>query len=511
MKKKVIVIGAGIAGLASAIRLQHAGYNVEVIEKGKLPGGKMNRIEKDGYSFDLGPTLVMMPELYREVFEFAGKDPDDYIPMQRLDPMYTVFFGNDKEDRYEISSDLTHLMETLETISDRDAQGFLTYIQKIYERFIVAKEHFLQRPFRNASDFYNPFMLRQAMKLRTLSSADKFIGKYVKNERLKHMLSFQTLYIGVSPYNGPSLYSIIPMIELLYGVWFLKGGMHTMAKALEKLFVELGGKITYQTEVEEILIENGAARGVKLSDQIIHSDYVMCNADFPHAMKNLVKDQKAKGKKYTDEKIDRMKYSCSCFLMHLGMDKKYDQVDTIHNFFFSEHLKENIDQIFSGERIEHPSFYVYMGSKIEPSMAPEGKDGLYVLVPVSDLSTGDEKWDEETISYYRTKVLDTLKTIEGFENIENEIVSESYMTPVDFKEKLNAYNGACFGLRPNLMQSNHLRPQSKAKNCENLYFTGSSTHPGAGVPIVLLSAKIAADELMLDDGTLGSALTEGGA
>jgi len=497
-KKKVIVIGAGVAGLASAIRLQHAGYDVEIYEKESMPGGKMHRIEKDGYIFDLGPTIVMMPELYREIFELCGRNPDEYIPMERLDPMYSVFFGDQPEDRYDVSSDLVKLTAMLEKFSDEDAKGFMSYLQEIYKRFLVAKDHFIQRPFRSKSDFYNPATLKKALELKTLDAADYFIGKHIKNERLRQMISFQTLYIGVSPFTGPSLYTMIPMIEFLYGVWFIKGGMHTMAKAMERLLLELGGRIHYGENVEEILIKDQAAIGIRSNEKDVHSDFVVCNADFPFAMKHLVQDKKAKGK-YTDKKIDSMKYSCSCFLMYLGMDRKYDELEQVHNFIFNEGLKENLDDIFKGRKLESPSFYVYIGSKADEDLAPKGKDGLYILVPVSDLSTAQYEWNEETIQHYRSFVLNSLKRIEGFENIENEIVSETYMTPTDFKEKFNAYNGACFGLQPTLSQSNHMRPQAKARDCENLYFTGSSTHPGAGVPIVLLSAKIATGELLLDD------------
>lgn len=495
MKKTVTVIGAGAAGLASAIRLQHAGYNVTIYEKESLPGGKMNQLTKDGYTFDMGPSLVMMPDIYKEVFEVAGRNPEDYIPMQRVDPMYSAFFG---DEEISVSSDLTKITQEMENISDEDMAGFLGYLKDIYERYIVARDHFIQRPFRNPSDFYNPFMIHQALKLKTFDSANHSIAKYIKDKRLQQILSFQTLYIGVSPKNGPSLYTIIPMIEYLYGIWFIKGGMHTMAKAMERLFKELGGTLQYNTAVEEIVIDQQEAKGIQVNGQLIPSDYVMCNADFPYAIKHLVKDQKAKGK-YTDKKVDKMKYSCSCFIMYLGMNKKYEDVKNMHNFVFAEDLDENLEDIFSGEVLSDPSFYVYMGSKMDADLAPEGKDGLYILIPVSDLSTSKYEWNEETIEYYKKRVFNKLKTINGFENIEQEIVSESYMTPNDWRDQFNAYNGACFGLQPTLTQSNHFRPQAKAKNCENLYFTGSSTHPGAGVPIVLTSAKIAAEELMLDD------------
>ncbi|EXJ24209.1 Phytoene dehydrogenase [Alkalibacterium sp. AK22] len=499
MAKKVSVIGAGVAGLASAVRLQTAGYDVTIYEKNEMAGGKMYQIEQDGFTFDLGPSIVMMPDLYKEVFEQAGRNPDDYIPMQRLDPMYSAFFGDEQID---VSSDLVKLVEHLEGISEEDVVGFLSYLRDIYERFVIAKNHFIQRPFRKFTDFYNPFMLRQAWKLKTFDSANHTIGKYVKDKRLQQILSFQTLYIGISPNNGPSIYTIIPMIEYMYGIWFIKGGMYTMARSMERLFLELGGRIEYGAEVDEIVIEGKKATGIKLNGEKILSDYVMCNADFPYAMKNLVLDKKAKGK-YTDKKIDSMDYSCSCFIMYLGMDRKYDAVENIHNIVFSQDLDENMEEIFSGKLLDNPSFYVYIASKLDEELAPKGKDGLYILAPVSDLSTAEYEWNEETIAHYRHQILNKLKTIKGFETVEDDIISESYMTPEDFKAQFNAYNGATFGLRPTLAQSNQSRPQAKSTTVEQLYFTGSSTHPGAGVPIVLTSAKIATEELMLDDGKKG--------
>ena len=497
MKKTVTVIGAGVAGLASAIRLQNKGYSVTIIEKDNLPGGKMNRVQLDGYQFDLGPTIVMMPELYREVFEEAGKDPDDYIPMERLDPMYSSYFDKGKVC-YEVSNDLVKNIEMFESISSEDADGFLKYLSDLYHRFNIAKNHFLQRPFRDAKDFYNPSTLSQGLKLKTLNSAENLLKKYIKDERMRQMISFQTLYIGISPAKGPSLYTIIPMIEFLYGIWFIKGGMHTMATAMERLFLELGGEIEFNSEVEQIVIEDGKATGVSVDGEIRHSDLVMCNADFPYAMKNLIKEPQYKGK-YTDKKIDDMDYSCSCFVLYLGMDKKYPEVENIHNFVFSEDLDKNIKQIFNGETIEDPSLYMYIASKKDKSMAPEGKDGIYVLMPISDLKTMKYEWTDEVAAMYREKMLLKLKNLPGMADIEEEIVTETMITSLDFESQYNAYNGATFGLRPTLTQSVHMRPQSKATHCDNLYFTGSSTHPGAGVPIVLLSSKIAVGELLKDE------------
>ncbi|MCQ4086713.1 NAD(P)/FAD-dependent oxidoreductase [Saccharibacillus sp. JS10] len=499
MSKKVIVIGSGVAGLASAIRLQNAGYQVEIYEKGSTPGGKMNRIELDGgYKFDLGPSIVMMPEIYREVFEVCGRDPDDYIPMKKLDPIYRAYFSDIPHQPFDISSDMTQLTRTIESISEDDAAGFFQYMHDIYQKFMIAKHHILSRPFRKRSDFYNLPMLKKALKLKPYDTADKFVGRYIKDKRLRQMISFQTLYIGISPLTSPSFYTMIPMLQFLYGVWFIKGGMYTMALSMERLFKELGGVIHYGKDVQQIAIQNQKAEGIVVDGQTIYSDYVLCNADFPYAIKQLVQDKPSKGK-FTDEKVDSMEYSCSCFLLYLGMDRKYEETDHVHNFIFNEDLDQNLKDIFDGKKLTNASFYVYIASKADSSMAPEGKDGLYILMPVTNATESKYEWNEETVAYYRSYILNELKKIRGFENVENEIVTETHITPMDFKNKFNAHNGAAFGLQPILKQSNHYRPQSKASDCENLYFTGSSTHPGAGVPIVLLSAKIASQELIQDD------------
>lgn len=497
MSKTISVIGSGVAGLASAIRLQKAGYQVTIFEKEALPGGKMHQIKKDGFTFDLGPSIVMMPEIYQEIFEIAGYNPDDYIPMKRLDPMYTSYYGENKDKTVEFSSDLVKLQKMFQEVEPTDFRGFLNYLSDIYERFEIARDHFLQRPFLEWNDFYNPKTLYHGYQLKTLNSTNKMLDAYMDNTLLKNLISFQTLYIGISPQDGPSLYSIIPMIELLYGVWFIEGGMYQMAKSMAEVFEDLGGKIEYNATVSNILIDEGVANGIKVNDEIVLSDYVLCNADFPYAMKNLIAHPH-KGK-YTDEKIDKMDYSCSCLLFYWGMDRKYDDIQDVHTFIFSNDLDNNMAQVFSGNFMEDPSFYVYMGSKVDPSLAPEGKDGLYVLMPVSELSTANYPYDDEHIQAYKEKILAQLAKIDGFGDISEHIESETIMTPNDFEEKFHAYNGATFGLRPTLRQSNHWRPQVKQPHLENLYFAGSSVHPGAGVPIVMLSAKIAAEQLMKDD------------
>lgn len=493
--KRVNVIGAGTAGLAASVRLQNAGYDVHLYEKNSKVGGKMYQIQEEGYTFDVGPTIVMTPDLYKEVFEVCGRNPADYISLTRLDPMMGVKYADGSS--YELSNNLVDLMRTLEDMSEEDAAGFLNYLHNIYTRYLVAKNRILNRSYRGALSFYNPSSLRDLYQLKTFDNAYNSISKYIKNDQLQKMFAFQTLYIGISPYSGPSLYSMIAMLELFYGVWHIKGGMYAMATSMAQLFEELGGHLHLNSPVDEIVIENKETKGIKVNGEFIPADYVVANADFPHAMKNLIPDENKRGK-YNDQKIDKMDYSCSCFILYLGVDKEYS-TDAVHTFHIAGDFDKNISDLFdNGLPPRDPSIYVFNASAADADLAPEGKSALYVLVPVPDLSLYDD-WSEAFVQKYRQLVLDVLTRQENFSDLESHIVVEKIFTPQRFKEKFNAYNGATFGLRPTLLQSAYFRPHNKFDYADGLYFCGSSTHPGAGVPTVLQSARLAVEELIKDD------------
>jgi phytoene desaturase len=495
--KKVAVIGAGTAGLASAIRLKALGYDVTVYEKNEQVGGRMYQIKENGFTFDVGPTIVMMPKVYQELFTDSGVDYKDYIQMERIDPMFEIHYRD--KTILKATSDLVNMTLENEKFSEKDAQGYLAYIADVYKRYLVVKEHFIEKSFRGPLDFYNPKMLTQALKLKTFSTAYNSVGKFVKDERLKQSLAFQTLYIGISPYNGPSIYTIIPMIELLYGVHYIKGGMYSMAKAMERRFLEMGGKILLNQNVEAFVIENKAITSLKVNgNQTENYDAVLSNADFPWMVNNLIKENKNKGK-YTPKKVDKMLYSSSSFLLYIGTKKRYDL--KLHTFFFTNDFTGNIEDIFEGKKPSDPSYYVYAPSRIDKTMAPEGKESLYVLVPVPNKSDSGDKWDEEGIKVYKDKIIDMMSQHEVFKDIKDNIEYLKVYTPNDFESKFNLQFGATFGLRPTLFQSNYYRPQNKFRYLKNLYSAGSSNHPGAGVPIVLSSAKLAVKELDKDFGS----------
>ncbi|MFC0233737.1 phytoene desaturase family protein [Vagococcus entomophilus] len=495
--KKVAVIGAGVAGLATAARLQSKGYHVTIFEKNETIGGRMGVIKKDGFQFDFGPTIVMMPEVYQDLFRYCGKNPDDYIPMKQLETIYDVYFSAD--DCVRVPSDLAQLQQMLEAIEPGTTAGFLEFLTEIYKRYEIARSYFLERSFRSPWEFFNPKMLYQALKLKTFDSADHVIKKYVSNEKVQKLLAFQTLYIGIAPKQGPSLYAIIPMIELIFGVHFIKGGMRSMATGMEKLCMDLGVNIQTNSPVEKIIIQEGQARGVQIADTEYAFDHVVCCADFPYAMNQLIENKTAKGK-YTPKKIESMDYSCSVYILYLGVKRDLKGKLPIHNIVFSDDFEKNVSDIFNGDFPEDPSSYVYVPSVEEASLAPEGMESVYVLTPVPELKTGNIDWKSDTnLKAFREKVLNKIQKIKGLENIESDIVSETVVTPETISAQFNGLYGAAFGLKPTLMQSNYFRPQNVSSTCKNLYFAGASVHPGAGVPIVLTSAMITAGEVLKDD------------
>ena len=494
----IAVIGAGVTGLASAARLAAHGHQVTLYEKNDQIGGRMNQFKKDGFTFDMGPTIVMVPEVYKAVFEACGERFEDYINMEQLPYIYDVYF--DKEDKVRVPTDLAELHDTLEQIEPGTTHGFMKFLADVYGRYEIARKYFLERTYRKPSDFYNLTSLIQGYKLKTLNHADNLIGQYVKNEKVQKLLAFQMLYIGIDPKQGPSLYSIIPMIEMMFGVHFIKGGMYGMVKGLEQLNLKLGVDIQCNANIEEIIIDPKykQADGVRVNGLVKRFDKVLCTADFPYAAQQLM-PQHAPVKKYPPQKIDQLDYSCSAFMMYIGIDKDITEDVLLHNVIFSNHFRQNIDEIFNGDISEDPSLYLYVPKVGDATLAPEGQTGLYVLMPTPELKTGPLEWENpQFIKSVKEHTYRKLATITALEHVQDHVISETIFTPKDFEQQYNAKFGTAFGLMPTLAQSNYYRPPNVSRDYKDLYFAGASTHPGAGVPIVLTSAKITVDEIIKD-------------
>ncbi len=494
MKRKALIVGAGIGGLTTAVRLLSKGYEVQIFEKESSVGGRINYIKTNGYHFDLTASVLMLPNDFKEIFTWAGQDYRDYLQFVKLDPYYRVNYADGS--RHDFSTDFPEFISLLESFSKKDSLGYLKFLGDAYGKYLLANKNFLNQSFTDTGDFFNPATLIEALKIKAFSTTYNYISKYIKNEKLKQFVCFQALYIGISPYQSSNVYTLLPTVSQLYGLWYLKGGMYSFVKALQKLISRLGGTIETGTRVEEILIKDNKAIGLKTDKGVAKGAVVVCNADFPYAMQKLVKTKQAKGA-YTAKKLKKMKYSCSAFIMYLGLNKKYEDL-LVHNLYFNDDFKRNIEAPFRGKLPEKPSLYIYCPSRIDAGMAPPGKESLNVTVRVPNLYFKNIKWDRKTIYSLRKNVIKTLRRIKGLADIEENIVYESCLTPVDLLLNFNSHYGTAFGLSHTLTQTNYFRPQVKAENIDNLYFTGSSIHPGNGISMVLISSKLAVKKIISD-------------
>lgn len=492
MRKKVIIIGSGIGGLSTALRLLKNGYEVIIYEKNKKIGGRVNLIETENFRFDLSASILMMPDVYKELFSYLNKNYEDYLEFIEIDPLYRVFSSDSSV--MDFNKDFSTLTKSLEEISHEDSLGYYKFISETYEKYLITNKYFLQKSQDNPKDFFNLKTLINTFKINTLTTSYNYISKYVKNEKLREYLSFQSMYIGISPFDGPNVYTLVPLVSQLYGLWHLKGGMYSFVNALSKLIYEFGGTIKPEVTVEEILFSKDKAIGVKTNNGIEKADIIISNADFPYTMKNLIKDDYYKDE-YTDKKLSEMKYSCSTFIIYLGLKKRYPEL-AVHNIYLGENFKENIESAFKGNLPVNPSLYIYCPTRIDRSTINNDGDCINIMLRVPNLFFDNINWDEHTINLLTNTIFNELKNIKGLEDIKDNIQYQSYFTPVDMESNFNAYGGTAFGLSTTLTQTNYFRPHLKSNKVNNLFFVGSSMHPGPGISLVLNSSKLVTEEIL---------------
>ncbi|WP_353893229.1 phytoene desaturase family protein [Proteinivorax hydrogeniformans] len=485
MSKKVIVIGAGIAGLATAARLLSKGYQVVILEKNEHIGGKVASLSSNGFKFDLTASILMNPQNYKRLFEDLGKKHQDYFTLQRIEPNYRVFY--DDKTHLDFSTELSDLLKNLETVSLKDAHGYLKFLSHGYNKYLFANKTFFQKKQQQISDSFSPLSLAIALKLRPQTSSYSYISKYIQSPKIKEFLTFQAFFTGLSPFKGPCVHSLLSVIPQAYGLWYIPGGMHSFVKALEKVVKELGGIIETDAEVKEILVAKGKAIGVKTEKSITKGDLVICSGEYGYATQNIVPPSPKL------PKIDSLDYSCSAYVLYLGINKKLPQL-AVHNFYLGEDFKQNIDCVFKGRLPLSPSLYIYCPSALDKTMAPQESEALNVVVRVPNLKS-KPSWGDRTIRLLEHRVLKNLKKINGLADIDKHIVYKSCTQPKDFETVFNCYKGAAFGISPTVTQTNYLRPHFKSPSVDNLYFVGDSLHPGVGVSMVLLSSKHVVDEL----------------
>jgi phytoene desaturase len=489
--RQAVIVGAGPGGLAAALLLAKSGVKVTIVEKRPMVGGRTSTIEQDGFQFDVGPTFFLYPRVLKEIFTACGYDLDREVPMTRLDPQYRLVFGGGGGEILA-TPNIERMVKQIEAISPDDAQRFrhfITHNRNKLERFMP----FLQSPFESWRDLAKPEMMKLLPLLAPWKSLDDDLQVHFKDERIRLGFSFQSKYLGMSPFRCPSLFSILSFLEYEHGVFHPTGGCGAVTRAMARIATEMGVEILTDEPVERVLVEHGKATGVKTATRTLKADAVVVNADFAGAMRRLVPNRQRK--RWTDERLAQKKYSCSTFMMYLGLEGTNDHVSH-HTIYLAENYKDNLRDIEERHRLSaNPSFYVQNACVTDPTLAPDGHSTLYVLLPVTH-DTGSVDWSTARCQY-REIALRQMKLI-GLEDVERRIVTEKILTPAGWSEEFDLYKGATFSMAHSLDQMLHLRPHNRFEDIGQMYLVGGGTHPGSGLPVIFESARITS-RLLLED------------
>ncbi len=478
-----IVIGSGFGGIAAALRLRVKGHNVTLIEKHPDLGGRARVFRKNGFIFDGGPTVITAPYLINELFELFKKDPKDYIKLTPLRIWYQFIFED--KSKFDYSGDEIEMKNQIEKLSKEDVKG--------YEKLVNFTKKIFDKGFTELADvpFDKPFvMIKQLpalLKLKSYKSVYSFVSSYIKNEKLRRMFSMHPLLVGGNPFTTTSIYGLILYLEKKWGIHYSMGGTGNIIKGLEKLMEEVGIKILKKSEVTKIISINNKITGVEINNQKkIDVDNVICNADPPAVYERLL-DKNTNGSFLFKWKKNRMEYSMGLFVYYFGTKKIYDNVEH-HTIKFGNKYKEHLDEIFNKKKLNNDiSYYLHRPSATDKSMAPEGNDCFYVLVPVPNNQSKID-WNIEG-EKMKKLVVDKMEE-DLMPNLRENIVEDFYLTPDYFEQDLNTKYGSGFSIQPKFTQSAYFRFHNKSEIYEGLYFVGAGTHPGAGVPGVLSSAKV---------------------
>jgi phytoene desaturase len=490
MPRKVIVIGAGPGGLATAMLLARAGVEVTVLERQPRVGGRTATLDLEGFSFDVGPTFFLYPQVLEQIFAAVGRNLRHEVPMARLDPQYRIVFGaGGKLD----ATPRVELMEReIAKISPRDATAFSRFLSENRQK-LEAFRPCLESPFESWKDLLAPRLLKMLPLLRPWNSLERDLRRYFADPRIRLAFSFQSKYLGMSPFRCPSLFSILSFLEYEYGVFHPHGGCGAVPKAMAQVAEELGARIHLSEPVEEILFEGRRATGVRTANGVYRADALVINADFARAMTKLVPDRLRS--RWSERKIRRKKFSCSTFMLYLGIRGRYGDLPH-HTIYMSEDYERNLDEIERQHVLsEDPSFYVQNASRTDDSLAPPGHSTLYVLVPVTHQHRNVD-WSREGRRYREVALRQLAKV--GVEDIEKRIVVERMTTPADWDQSFDIHLGATFNLAHSVDQMLHLRPRNRFEDLDGVYLTGGGTHPGSGLPVIFESAKISS-RLLLED------------
>jgi len=476
-----VVIGAGFGGLAAAARLRAMGHPVVVLEANEQAGGRASVWQRDGFTFDAGPTVITAPYLIEELFTLLGRDPRDYYELMPVDPFYRVLFEDGTS--FDYVGDDQRLLSQIEALSPRDVDGYRKLVEQAKRIFDVGYTQLADQPFSHLGDMLK--VVPSMIQLKSYRSVYGLVSSYIRDERLRQVLTFEPLLIGGNPFNAPSIYLLIHWLERKWGVWFPKGGTGALVRALVQLLADSGVEVHLNSPVERIVVDNGRATGVVVKGKTIPCAGVVCNGDPSFTYQNLIAP--AHRPSWSNAKIDRVRQSMSLFVTYFGTEGVWPEL-AHHTIVMGPRYQGLLNDIFHKRVLaDDMSLYVHAPGRSDPSLAPAGKDGFYVLSPVPNL-LGSVNWEEKQAEY-EEKVLDRLEA-RMLPGLKSRVTTRFSVDPRYFQDRLRTYRGAAFGPEPTLTQSAWFRYHNQSEDVGGLYFVGAGTHPGAGVPGVLCTARV---------------------
>lgn len=483
MSKRVIVIGAGIGGLGAAGLFAKKGYEVTVLEKNPLPGGRANMFEAEGFRFDTGPSWYLAPDLFEHYYALMGEDINEHLKLTRLAPSYRIFFRDDPNP-LDIHSQIERDAEAFNKIEPGAGEKLREYLDRSEYQYEIATRHFIYKNYDTIFDFFNWRMMTEGQKLSVFSKMHKFVSRFFKSKKLQQVMEYTMVFLGTSPYDAPAIYNLMSHMDFNQGVFYPQGGFYSLIQSLAKIAEKNGAVIRTNSAVEKIITENGVASGVRLEDgEVIAADIVISNADIWFTETRLLDyDSQTYGKRYWESRL----LAPSAFILFLGIGEKLEPL-VHHNLFFSKDWRQNFSEIYDNPRLPaDPSLYVCAPSKTDETVAPAGKENLFVLVPIASGLSLDESEKQQ----YAGKIIDLIGKEAGIGSLRDKVKYMRIYSVEDFALDYNAFKGTALGLAHTIWQTAIFRPSNRSKKVKNLYYVGAGTNPGIGTQICLISAEL---------------------